>query len=96
MWKRILSAILLAAISLAVLLFPLGNFYRSPLMWARSGTAPDKPVDLFLVGATAVSVGAACFADPYAPVKTVDELAQIAAEQGLSQVSQLTGAVRPW
>lgn len=53
MWKRILSAILLAAISLAVLLFPLGNFYRSPLMWARSGTAPDKPVDLFLVGATA-------------------------------------------
>ena len=51
---------------------------------------------LMLAGASAVAVGTACFADPYAPVKVRDELAQIADKQGLSSVAQLTGGVKPW
>lgn len=53
MWKRILAALLLVCLSLGILLFPAGGFYRSPLMWADRDTGGDKPVDLFLVGATA-------------------------------------------
>ena len=49
-----------------------------------------------LAGASAVAVGTACFADPYAPLKVRDGLAALADRQGLEQVSQLTGAVRPW
>ena len=49
-----------------------------------------------LAGATAVSVGAAVFADPYAPIKIRDGLAAIAERQGLAKVSELTGAVKPW
>ena len=49
-----------------------------------------------LAGATAVAVGTACFADPYAPIHVRDGLAQIAAEQGMTSVSQLTGQVKPW
>lgn len=53
MTKRITAAVLLAALSLGILLFPLGGFYRSGLMWAYRGVGTGKSVDLFLVGATA-------------------------------------------
>lgn len=52
--------------------------------------------ELMLAGAAAVAVGTACFADPYAPLRVRDELAALAAGQGLSHVSELTGTVRPW
>jgi len=43
-----------------------------------------------------VAVGTALFADPFAPLKVRDGLADIAARQGLSAVSELTGGVKPW
>ncbi|MCI2106923.1 MAG: dihydroorotate dehydrogenase [Intestinimonas sp.] len=52
--------------------------------------------ELMLAGAAAVAVGTACFADPYAPVRVRDELARLASGQGISRVSELTGAVQPW
>jgi dihydroorotate dehydrogenase (NAD+) catalytic subunit len=51
---------------------------------------------MMLAGATAVAVGTALFADPYAPIKVRDGLAAIAEKQGLSAVSELTGGVKPW
>ena len=53
MGKRLLGAGVLVLFSLGVLLFPWGGFYRSPFLWAEYGTGEDKPVDVFLVGATA-------------------------------------------
>ena len=53
MLRRILSAGILACISLGILLFPIGGFYRSPWMWAEFGSHPEQPVDVFLIGATA-------------------------------------------
>lgn len=53
MRKNLAAVCILTLFSLGILLFPWGGFYRSPLMWAERGTGPDKPVDLFLVGATA-------------------------------------------
>ena len=53
MKRRILSGLLLAVLAAAILLFPLGGDYRSPLMWVRYDRHPQKPVDVFLVGATA-------------------------------------------
>ena len=53
MWKRILAVLVLICLSLGILLFPVGGFYRSPFLWIQRGTGADQPVDLFLVGATA-------------------------------------------
>ena len=78
------------------MVWEVANAVKVPVLGMGGVSNGRDAAEMMLAGATAVSVGAACFADPYAPVKTVDELAKIAAEQGLSQVSQLTGAVRPW
>ena len=59
-------------------------------------TAGEDAVQLMLAGASAVAVGTALFADPYAPLTVRDGLRDIAARKGLERVSQLTGGVKPW
>ena len=69
---------------------------KIPVLGMGGVSKGSDAAQLMLAGASAVAVGTACFADPYAPVKVRDELAQIAEKQGLSSVAQLTGGVKPW
>ncbi len=69
---------------------------RIPILGLGGISSGEDAAQMMLAGATAVAVGTACFADPYAPVKVRDGLMQIAQSQGLSQISQLTGGVKPW
>ena len=79
------------------------------MVWEVSCALPGMPIlgmggvskgedaaQLMLAGASAVAVGTALFADPYAPISVRDGLEQIAARKGLSKVSELTGGVKPW
>ena len=69
---------------------------KIPILGLGGISTGADAAQIMLAGATAVAVGTACFADPYAPVKVRDSLAEIARRQGLSSVGQLTGAVIPW
>ena len=67
-----------------------------PILGMGGVSKSEDAAQLMLAGASAVAVGTALFADPCAPLKVRDGLADIAARQGLDKVSALTGAVRPW
>ena len=67
-----------------------------PILGMGGVSKGEDAAQLMLAGASAVAVGTALFADPYAPIKVRDGLAEIAAKQGLSAVRELTGGVRPW
>ncbi|MCD8142499.1 MAG: dihydroorotate dehydrogenase [Clostridiales bacterium] len=67
-----------------------------PILGMGGVAKGEDAAQMLLAGATAVAVGTACFADPYAPIRTRDELAALCAAQGLTSVTQLTGAVQPW
>ena len=67
-----------------------------PILGMGGVAKGEDAAQLMLAGASAVAVGTACFADPYAPIKVRDSLAAIASAQGLDKVSDLTGGVRPW
>lgn len=67
-----------------------------PILGMGGVAKGEDAAQLMLAGASAVAVGTACFADPYAPIKVRDGLADIASQQGLGKVSDLTGGVRPW
>ena len=67
-----------------------------PILGMGGVAKGEDAAQLMLAGASAVAVGTACFADPYAPLKVRDGLEEIAARQGLERVSQLTGGVQPW
>ena len=67
-----------------------------PILGMGGVAKGEDAAQLMLAGASAVAVGTALFADPYAPIAVREGLRTIAARQGLSQVSQLTGGVKPW
>lgn len=69
---------------------------KLPILGMGGVAAGEDAAQLMLAGASAVAVGTALFADPYAPLKVRDGLADIATRQGLSCIRELTGGVRPW
>ena len=69
---------------------------KLPILGMGGVSTGEDAAQLMLAGASAVAVGTALFADPCAPLKVRDGLANIAARQGLSAVRELTGGVRPW
>lgn len=69
---------------------------KIPILGMGGVSRGADAAQLMLAGAAAVAVGTACFDDPFAPLRVRDELATLAAGQGLDRVSELTGGVRPW
>jgi len=72
------------------------NAVRLPILGMGGVSTGEDAAQLMLAGAPAVALGTSLFADPYAPLKVRDGLAELAARQGLSAVRELTGGVRPW
>lgn len=78
------------------MVWEVANAVKLPILGMGGVSTGEDAAQLMLAGASAVAVGTALFADPYAPLKVRDELAAIAAKQELTAVSKLTGGVRPW
>ncbi len=72
------------------------NAVEIPVLGMGGVSKGSDAAQLMMAGATAVAVGTACFDDPFAPIKTRDELAEIAWNKKLEKVSDLTGTVKPW
>ncbi len=67
-----------------------------PILGMGGVAKGEDAAQLMLAGASAVAVGTALFADPFAPIHVRDGLAEIIREQGIDKVSDLTDAVLPW
>ena len=78
------------------MVWEVANTVDLPILGMGGVSAGEDAAQLMLAGASAVAVGTALFADPYAPLKVRDGLAEIAARQGLSNLRELTGGVRIW
>ena len=78
------------------MVWEVANAVKLPILGMGGVAKGEDAAQLMLAGASAVAVGTALFADPYAPIKVRDGLAAIAQNQGLSGVAQLTGGVKPW
>lgn len=72
------------------------NAVKLPILGMGGVSSGSDAAQLMLAGAAAVAVGAATFADPMAPIRVLEELGELCDSQGLSSVTQLTGAVQPW
>jgi len=78
------------------LVWEVSQAVKVPVLGMGGVSKGEDAAQLMLAGASAVAVGTACFADPYAPLKVRDGLASLAERQGLNKVSDFTGAVVPW
>ncbi len=78
------------------MVWEVANTVKVPVLGMGGVSKSDDAAQLMLAGASAVAVGTALFADPYTPQKVLVGLRDLCARQGLEQVSQLTGGVKPW
>ncbi len=69
---------------------------KLPILGMGGVSTPGDAVEMLLAGASAVGVGTAMFADPYAPMKILHGLEQYADSRGVGAISALTGAVKTW
>ena len=69
---------------------------KLPVLGMGGVSTGTDAVQMLLAGATAVGVGTACFADPYAPVKIIGGIEEYLAAQGETEVKNIVGQVRPW
>ncbi len=69
---------------------------KLPILGMGGVSRGEDAAQLMLAGASAVAVGAALFADPFAALTVRDELAALAERQGLPAVRALTGGVLPF
>jgi len=78
------------------MVWEVANAVNIPILGMGGVAKGEDAAQMMLAGATAVAVGTACFADPFAPVNVRDGLAAICEKQGLASVTELTGGVKPW
>ncbi len=78
------------------MVWEVANAVKVPVLGMGGVSKGEDAAQLMLAGASAVAVGTALFADPYTHRKVLAGLRDLCARQGLEQVSQLTGGVKPW
>jgi len=64
-----------------------------PIVGVGGVSTVDDVVELLLVGASAVQIGTATFADPRTAIRLLEGLETWCARQGVGRVAELTGAV---
>ncbi len=69
---------------------------KLPILGMGGVSRGEDAAQLMLAGASAVGVGTALFADPFAPLKVRDRLAELTEQSGLARTAQLTGGGLPW
>lgn len=78
------------------MVFEAASRVKIPVIGLGGITSWQDVVEMFLAGASAVQIGTALFHDPYAPVKILEGLERYLSENGISNISELTGKVQPW
>lgn len=66
-----------------------------PIIGAGGVTSAEDALEFLMAGASAVQVGTATFADPLAPIKVVEGLAEYVRANGLTSIRDVIGAALP-
>ena len=65
-----------------------------PILGMGGIVSGEDTIEFMLAGATAVSIGAGNFIDPYTSVKTIEGIEQYMKEQGIEDIREIIGVVK--
>ena len=78
------------------MVYQVANAVRIPVCGMGGISTWQDAVEMMMAGASTIQVGAAIFADPYAPVKIAEGMEQYCIDNGINNISEITGTVQPW
>ena len=76
------------------MVYQVANAVKIPIIGMGGIQTAEDAIEFILAGATAVSVGAANFIDPYATLKVVQGIEDYMAKYNISDINELIGAVK--
>ena len=65
-----------------------------PILGMGGIVSGEDAIEFMLAGATAVSIGAGNFIDPYTSIKTIEGIEQYMKEQGIEDIREIIGVVK--
>ena len=66
---------------------------KIPVLGMGGISTGKEAVEMMLAGANLVAIGTACFDDPYAPVKIINDLKEYMINNSINNINELTGKV---
>ncbi len=78
------------------MVWQVANAVKIPVCGMGGISTWEDAVEMILAGAQTVQVGAAIFADPYAPVKIIKGMEKFCEDNGIDNISEIVGTVKPW
>ena len=78
------------------MVWQVANAVKIPVMGMGGIATWEDAIEMMMAGAGAVQVGAAIFADPYAPVKIAEGMQKFCEHNGINNISEIVGTVKPW
>jgi len=66
---------------------------KIPVLGMGGISTGKEAVEMMLAGANLVAIGTACFDDPYAPVKIINEIKEYMINNSINNLNELTGKV---
>ena len=78
------------------MVWQVANAVNIPVCGMGGVSSAEDAIEIMLAGASLVQVGAAIFADPLAPVRIIEGMESYCADNGITDISEIVGAVKPY
>ncbi len=72
------------------------NAVKIPIIGMGGISTAEDVIEMMMAGAKAIQIGAALFADPFAPIKIIEGLNEYCENNNISNLADITGTVKPW
>ncbi len=69
---------------------------KIPVLGIGGVTNGEEALQMMVAGATCVEMGCAIFRDPYAPLKIIEQMNEWLDNNGVKDINEIIGSVKPW
>ncbi len=78
------------------MVWQVANAVKIPVVGMGGVTTAKDAIELMMAGASAVQVGTAMFANPFAPIDIIDGMNDYLDKNGIASVKEIIGSVKAW
>jgi len=78
------------------MVWQVANTVKIPVIGMGGVTTAKDAIELMMAGASAVQVGTAMFANPFAPIDIIDGMNDYLDKNGIASVKEIIGSVKAW
>lgn len=78
------------------MVWQVSNAVKIPVCGMGGISTGEDAIEMMMAGASLLQVGAAIFNDAYAPVRIIDEMNEWCDKNGVKDINEIIGTVKPW